>query len=76
MHLYYWLANRPRTTEWTEIPSRLYEKVDAALPPLLYSKWNITESVDGVGRKPRDPDPSMPVAEMLMEVQSRANKKA
>ncbi len=75
LHLYYWLANRPRTTEWTEIPSRLYEKVDAALPPLLYSKWNMTESIDGVGRKPRDLDPSMPVAEMLMEVQRRANKK-
>jgi ectoine hydroxylase-related dioxygenase (phytanoyl-CoA dioxygenase family) len=76
LHLYYWLANRPRTTEWTPIPSRLYEKVDAALPPLLYSKWNMTESIDGVGRKPRDLDPSMPVAEMLMEVQRRANKKA
>ncbi len=76
LHLYYWLANRPRTTEWTPIPSRLYEKVDAALPPLLYSKWNIMESIDGVGRKPRDLDPSMPVAEMLMAVQRRANKKA
>ena len=75
LHLYYWLANRPRTTEWTPIPSRLYERVDAALPPLLYSKWNMTESIDGVGRKPRDLDPSMPVAEMLMEVQRRANKK-
>ena len=75
LHIYYWLANRPRTTEWTEIPSRLYEKVDPALPPLLYSKWNITEFIDGVGRKPRDLDPSMSVAEMLMEVQRRANKK-
>jgi hypothetical protein len=76
LHLYYWLANRPRTTEWTTIPSRLYEKVDASLHPLLYSKWNIAESIDGVGRKPRDLDPSMPVAEMLIEVQRRANKKA
>jgi len=57
-------------------PSRLYEKVDAALPPLLYSKWNMTESIDGVGNKPRDLDPSMALAEMLMEVQWRANKKA
>ncbi len=76
LHLYYWLANRPRTTEWTEIPSRLYEKIDPDLPPLLYSKWNMTESIDGVGRKPRDLDPSMPVAEMLMAVQRRANKKS
>jgi len=75
LHLYYWLANRPRTTEWTPIPSRLYEKVDAALPPLLYSKWNTTEVIDGVGKKPRDLEPSMPVAEMLIEVQRRANMK-
>lgn len=75
-HLYYWLANRPRTTEWNPIPPRLYEKVDAALPPLLYSKWNMTESIDGVGRKPRDLDSSMSAADMLMEVQRRANKKS
>ncbi len=75
LHLYYWLANRPRTNEWTEIPSRLYLKADPALPGLLYSKWNTKESMDGTGRKPRDLDPSMPVAEMLMEVQRRANKK-
>ena len=51
---YYWLANRPRTSEWTEIPGRLYRNVDAAPPAMLYSKWNPTE--------------------MLMEVQSRADK--
>ncbi len=74
--MYYWLANRPRTTEWTEIPRRLYEKSDPALPRLLYSKWNATEVIEGVGKKPRDLDPSMPVADMLREVQRRANKPA
>lgn len=74
--MYYWLANRPRTSEWTEIPKRLYGKSDAALPPLLYSKWNTKDVIEGVGKKPRDLDPAMPVSDMLREVQRRANKPA
>jgi len=72
--MYYGLAHQPRTSEWTEIPQRLYEKVDATLPPLLYSKWNTKDVVEGVGKKPRDLDPSMPVSDMLREVQRRANQ--
>jgi len=74
LHIYYDRSDRPRTTEWTEFPQRLYEKVDPKLPPRLYSKWNVTEFIDGVGKKPRDVDPSMSTAEMLREVQRRANR--
>jgi phytanoyl-CoA dioxygenase PhyH len=76
LHVYYDRSDRPRTTEWTEIPPRLYQKVDPALPPRLYSKWNVTEFIDGVGKKPRDLDPSMSTADMLREVQRRANRTA
>jgi len=72
VHIYYDRADRPRTTEWTEIPKRLYEKADPNLPPQLYSKWNVTEFVDGVGKKPKDLDPSMSMADMLREVHRRA----
>jgi phytanoyl-CoA dioxygenase PhyH len=75
LHLYFDRSDRPRTTEWTKIPPRLYEKVDPTLPPRLYSKWNVTEFIDGVGKKPKDLDPSMSTAEMLREVQRRANQK-
>jgi len=74
LHIYYDRSDRPRTTEWTEFPRRLYEKVDPELPPRLYSKWNVTEFVDGVGKKPKDLDPSMSTADMLREVQRRANQ--
>ena len=74
LHIYYWRANRPRTSEWTEIPKRLYEKSEPSLPPLLYSKWNMMEVIEGVGKKPRDVDPAMSVADMLREVQRRANR--
>jgi hypothetical protein len=72
LHIYYDRSDRPRTTEWTEIPRRLYEKVDPSLPPRLYSKWNVKEFVDGVGKKPKDLDPSMSTADMLREVHKRA----
>ena len=74
LHIYYDRSDRPRTTEWTEFPRRLYEKVDPKLPPRLYSKWNVTEFIDGVGKKPKDLDPSMSTADMLREVQRRANR--
>jgi len=76
LHVYYDRSDRPRTTEWTEIPPRLYEKVDSTLPPRLYSKWNVTDFIDGVGKKPKDLDPSMSTADMLREVQRRANRPA
>jgi phytanoyl-CoA dioxygenase PhyH len=74
IHVYFGRAGEPRTTEWTEIPARLHEKRDPALPPRLYSKWNVTEVLEGVGKKPRDLDPAMPMTEMIKEVQRRANK--
>ncbi|HVP48599.1 MAG TPA: phytanoyl-CoA dioxygenase family protein [Bryobacteraceae bacterium] len=73
LHIYYARADQPRYSEWTEIPPRLYQKADPRLPPLLYSKWNATQVFEGVGKKPRDLPPSMPVAEMIREVQRRAN---
>ena len=72
LHVYYDRADRPRTTEWTDIPKRLYEKVDPSLPPQLYSKWNVKEFIDGVGRKPKNLDPSMSAADMLREVHKQA----
>jgi len=73
LHIYYARADQPRYSEWTEIPPRLYQKTDPHLPPLLYSKWNAAQVFEGVGKKPRDLPPSMPVAEMIREVQRRAN---
>lgn len=76
LHLYYDRFGFPRTSEWTTIPARLGTKNDATLPHRLYSKWNITETVDGTGRKPRDVDPTLSTAELLRIVQERANRKA
>ena len=74
LHIYYSRAGKPRTSEWSDIPARLYEKVDPSLPPLLYSKWNVKEVFEGTGKKPRDLDPSLSAAEMIREVQRRANQ--
>ena len=73
LHIYFARSDQPRYSEWTEIPSRLYLKSDPLLPPLLYSKWNASQVFEGVGKKPRDLPPSMSVAEMIREVQKRAN---
>ena len=74
LHLYYACSDQARTSEWSDIPERLYAKVDPVLPPRLYSKWNVTEVFEGTGKKPKDLDPSMSAAEMIKEVQRRANK--
>jgi ectoine hydroxylase-related dioxygenase (phytanoyl-CoA dioxygenase family) len=73
LHIYYARSDQPRYSEWTEIPPRLYHKTDPQLPPLLYSKWNASRVFEGVGKKPRDLPQSMSVAEMIREVQRRAN---
>lgn len=73
LHLYYARSDQARTSEWSNIPARLYAKADPRLPPRLYSKWNVTEVFEGTGKKPRDLDPSMSAAEMIKEVQRRAN---
>ena len=76
LHVYYSRASGPRTSEWSEIPGRLYERADPALPPLLYSKWNRGDIFEGTGKKPDDLDPSLSMAEMLRVVQHRAKKGA
>jgi ectoine hydroxylase-related dioxygenase (phytanoyl-CoA dioxygenase family) len=75
VHISYWRAGRPRAQEWTSIPPRLYQRKDSALPPQLYSKYNVTDVVDGVGRKPRDIDPNLPINEIIREVHRRASKR-
>lgn len=75
IHLYYGPADRPRTSEWTEIPARLADKVDPTLPPTLYAKARMAESIDGVGRKPRGMDPSLTTVDLLMHVQRAANRR-
>lgn len=64
-----------RTNEWTEIPPRLYQKQDPKLPPRFYSKWNIKNILDGVGKRPADLDPAMPMTEVIKEVQRRGKMK-
>ena len=73
LHVYFARSDQARYSEWTDIPPRLYTKTDPALPPLLYSKWNATSVFEGVGKKPRDLDPTMSTADMIREVQRRAN---
>jgi ectoine hydroxylase-related dioxygenase (phytanoyl-CoA dioxygenase family) len=73
LHIYFARSDQPRYSEWTEIPPRLYHKADPLLPPMLYSKWNASWVFEGVGKKPRDLPQSMSTAEMIREVQRRAN---
>ena len=75
LHLYYSRNGQARTSEWSDIPSRLHQKHDATLPPQLYSKWNVTDVFEGTGKKPKDLDPAMSAADMIREVQRRANQK-
>ncbi len=60
-----------RTNEWTQIPPRLYLKKDPALPPHFYAKWNVTNILAGVGKRPPDLDPNLPLAEAIKETQRR-----
>jgi ectoine hydroxylase-related dioxygenase (phytanoyl-CoA dioxygenase family) len=74
LHFYYSRNGQARTSEWSDIPERLHRKYDPALPSRLYSKWNLAEVFEGTGKKPKDLDPAMPAAEMIREVQRRANQ--
>lgn len=74
LHLYYERYGGPRTNEWTQIPPRLSMKHDPSLPPYLYAKAQVRETIDGTGRKPRDVPPGMTTARMLLHVQRRANQ--
>jgi len=64
-----------RTAEWSEIPPRLYRKQDLALPPYLYAKWNVKNTLEGVGKRPPDLDPGLPLSQVIKEVQRRAKIK-
>jgi len=64
-----------RTAEWSEIPPRLYQKRDPALPPFFYSKWNVKKILEGVGKRPPDLDPGLPLSWVIKEVQRRAKMK-
>jgi hypothetical protein len=75
LHIAYWSAEHPRAQEWTPIPQRLYERQDPALPPKLYSKYNVTEVIDGVGKRPRDIDPNLSTIEIIREVHRRASRR-
>ncbi len=75
LHIYYSRSDQARTSEWSDIPERLHQKHDPTLPPQLYSKWNRTDVFEGTGKKPKDLDPSMSAADMIREVQRRANQK-
>ena len=75
LHIYYSRNDQARTSEWSDIPERLHRKHDPTLPPQLYSKWNLTDVFEGTGKKPKDLDPSMSAADMIREVQRRANQK-
>lgn len=72
LQAYYSTWRDQRTNEWTEIPPRLYEKRDPNLPPKFYAKWNVTNILDGVGKRPADMDPSLPLSQVIKEVQRRA----
>ncbi|MFN0198468.1 MAG: phytanoyl-CoA dioxygenase family protein [Planctomycetaceae bacterium] len=61
-----------RTNEWTQIPPRLYLKQDSDLPAHFYSKWNVNNILDGVGKRPSDISPDVPMSEAIREVQRRA----
>ena len=75
IHLYFGHAHTPRTSEWTEIPPRLANRRDPHLPPKLYAKASMQQSVDGVGRRPLGLPPGSSTAEQLMHVQRAANRR-
>lgn len=71
LQAYYSTWRDQRTAEWSEIPPRLYQKQDPALPPKFYAKWNVKNILDGVGKRPADMDPSLPLSQVIKEVQRR-----
>jgi ectoine hydroxylase len=75
LQAYYSSRLDQRTNEWTQIPPRLYQKKDPALPPHFYAKWHVTNILEGVGKRPPDLDPKLPLAEAIKEVQRRGKSK-
>jgi ectoine hydroxylase-related dioxygenase (phytanoyl-CoA dioxygenase family) len=75
LQAYYSRWRDQRTNEWTEIPPRLYQKQDPALPPYFYAKWNVKNILEGVGKRPADLDPALPMSQVIKEVQRRGKLK-
>src|SRR5262245_10980952 len=75
LQAYYSQWSDQRTAEWSEIPPRLYQKQDPNLPAHFYAKWNITNILEGVGKRPPDLDPGLSLAQVIKEVQRRAKLK-
>jgi ectoine hydroxylase-related dioxygenase (phytanoyl-CoA dioxygenase family) len=75
LQAYYSRWSDQRTNEWTEIPPRLYQKQDPSLPPHFYAKWNVKNILEGVGKRPPDLDPALPMAAVIKEVQRRGKLK-
>jgi len=71
LQAYYSRWRDQRTAEWSDIPPRLYQKTDPTLPPRFYAKWNVTNILDGVGKRPPGIDRDLPLSEVIKEVQRR-----
>ena len=50
-------------------------KRDPNLPSRFYAKWNVKNILEGVGKRPSDLDPALPMTEVIKEVQRRGKKK-
>ena len=75
LQAYYSRWRDQRTAEWSEIPERLYSKTDSRLPQKFYDKWNVTNILEGVGKRPSDLSPDMPISDVIQEVQRRGRAK-
>ena len=71
---YYSRWRDQRTAEWSDIPQRLHAKNDTALPHRFYAKWNVSNILEGVGKRPTDLSPDMSISEVIQEVQRRGRK--
>lgn len=69
VHIYFSQDNGVRTSEWDEIPERLYTKQDQSLPPRLYCKWDTTNVFPGTGRVPKNLDPNASVEQLIREAE-------
>lgn len=75
LQTYYSCWRDQRTAEWSDIPERLYGKSDPTLPPRLYAKWNVTNILEGVGKRPADLSSDLSISEVIREVQRRGKSK-
>ena len=77
LQAYYSRWRDQRTAEWSEIPERLYGKgkTDPLLPHRFYDKWNVTNILEGVGKRPPDLSPELSISEVIQEVQRRGRAK-